>query len=67
MGEKIMDTCSITGFRCCTVGKKLLGEITIKTIFIKFKKTEIKTMIKKLQTNKSPGPDGFTDEFYQIF
>ena len=29
--------------------------------------TEFKTVIKYIQKNKSPGPDGFTGELYQKF
>ena len=42
-----------------------LKQEEIENLNISIRSTEIKTVIKNLPTNKSPGPDGFTGEFYQ--
>ena len=44
-----------------------LNQEEIENITRSITSTEIKTVIKNLPTNKSPGPDGFTGEFYQTF
>ena len=44
-----------------------LNQEEIENINRSITSTEIETVIKNLPTNKSPGPDGFTGEFYQIF
>ena len=42
-----------------------LNQEEIENLNISITSTEIETIIKNLTTNKSPGPDGFTGEFYQ--
>ena len=40
-----------------------LNQEEIENMNRSVRSTEIETVIKKLPTNKSPGPDGFTGEF----
>ena len=42
-----------------------LNQEEIENLYRPIISTEIETITKNLSTNKSPGPDGFTAEFYQ--
>ena len=44
-----------------------LNQEEIENINRPIPSTQIETVIKSFPTNKSPGPDGFTGEFYQTF
>ena len=44
-----------------------LNQEEIENMYRPITNTEIETVIKNLPTNKNPGPDGFTGEFYQTF
>ena len=44
-----------------------LNQEEIENVNRSITSTEIETVIKNLSTNRSPGPDGFTREFYQTF
>ena len=44
-----------------------LKQEEIENINRQITSTEIETVIKNIPTNKMPGPDGFTGDFYQTF
>ena len=44
-----------------------LNEEEAKSLKIPITADKIEAVIKKLLTHKSPGPDGFTGEFYRAF
>ena len=44
-----------------------LNQEEIENLNRPIKSTEIETVIRNLPTNKSPGPDGSTDEIYKKF
>ena len=54
--DKFLETCNLATLNQ-EESENLNRQITTR---------EIEAVTKKLPTNKSPGPDGFTGEFYQI-
>ena len=44
-----------------------LNQVEIENVNRPITSNEIESLINKLPTNRSPGPDGFPGEFYQTF
>ena len=55
--DKFLGTCSLPK----------LNQDEIEQLNRRITRSEIECVIKTLPTNKSPGPDGFTGEFFQIY
>ncbi|KAL0617853.1 retrotransposable element ORF2 protein [Plecturocebus cupreus] len=55
--DKFLDTCILSS----------LNQEEVETLNIPITRAEVEAAIKSLPTKKSPGPDGFTAEFYQTY
>ena len=55
--DKLLDACTLPG----------LKEEEVETMNRPIMRAEVEAAINSLPTRKSPGPDEFTDEFYQTY
>ena len=55
--DKFLDTCTLPR----------LNQEEVETLNRPIIRAEVEAAINSLPTKKSPGPDGFTAEFYQIY
>ena len=55
--DKFLDTCTLPS----------LNQEEVETLNRPITRAEVEAAIKSLPTKKSPGPDGFTAEFYQTY
>ena len=55
--DKFLDTCILPS----------LNQKEVETMNRPITRSEVEAAIKSLPPKKSPGPDGFTAEFYQIY
>ena len=55
--DKFLDTCTLPR----------LNQEEVETLNIPITRDEVKAAINSLPTKKSPGPDGFIAEFYQMY
>ena len=55
--DKFLDTCTLPR----------LNQEEVETLNRPITRAEVKAVINSLPTKKSPGPEGFTAEFYQMY